>query len=118
MAKTTIAVSVVLFLIGVGGWLLAGQSSVTALIPAFFGIPLLIAGLVALNEGRRRHAMHAAAVVALLGAGGSLSRALPALGGDEPLRLATQSQLLTGLVLVVFLVLCIRSFIAARRAQG
>ena len=60
--------------------------------------------------------MHVAAAVALLGAFGALSRALPSLTFSEPIRLATVSQLVMGILLLVYLGLCIRSFIRARRA--
>ncbi|MEM6708342.1 MAG: hypothetical protein AAF648_06115 [Pseudomonadota bacterium] len=117
MPQVTLIFSAALIVLGVGTWVAAGQTSVTALIPAFFGIPLAIAGFCALRESWRKHAMHGAAVVALLGALGALGRALPSLDLSEPLRLATASQLAMGAALLVFLVLCVRSFIAARRAS-
>ncbi|MEM6810378.1 MAG: hypothetical protein AAF350_12845 [Pseudomonadota bacterium] len=116
MPIVTILVAVLLIALGIGSWIEAGQTSVTALIPAFFGAPLLIAGLLALKPKLRKHAMHAAAAVALLGALGSLSRAVPGLMSDGPLRLATTVQLIMGVVLVIFIVLCVRSFIAARKS--
>ena len=60
--------------------------------------------------------MHAAALIALLGAGGALSRAIPGLLAAGELRLASVSQLLMGAALLVYLALCVRSFILARRA--
>ena len=39
----------------------------TALIPAAFGLALLLCGALALKESRKKHAMHAAAMVGLLG---------------------------------------------------
>ena len=115
MSKFTILFALGLAALGVGAWLAAGQSSITALIPAFFAVPLALAGLAARREGWRRHAMHAAAFIALLGAGGALSRAIPAVLAGE-LRLASVSQLLMGLALLVYLALCVRSFILARRS--
>ncbi|MCZ6835728.1 MAG: hypothetical protein O7G85_08140, partial [Planctomycetota bacterium] len=37
-----------------------GKVSVTALIPAFFGIPIALLGVVALKEKLRMHAIHGA----------------------------------------------------------
>ncbi|MEM9529795.1 MAG: hypothetical protein AAGA23_02625 [Pseudomonadota bacterium] len=118
MPIVTLVFAVGLIALGLATWITAGQTSMTALIPAFFGVPLALAGLCALREGWRKHAMHAAAAVALLGAGGALGRAIPSLDFSQPLRMATISQLVMGVALVVFLVLCVRSFIQARRAQA
>ncbi len=49
MAKITIGLGIVLIALGFGSYFGTGQASVTALIPAFFGLPLLLLGLVALN---------------------------------------------------------------------
>ena len=75
------------------------------MIPAFFAAPVALAGLAARREGWRKHAMHAALLMALLGAGGALSRAVPAVLAGE-LRLASISQLLMGVGLLVCLALC------------
>ena len=56
---------------------------VTALIPAFFGTPLLICGLIALNEKLVAHAMHAAACVGLLGSLGGLSNSIRGIFKDH-----------------------------------
>lgn len=118
MPRLTIAFGIALVALGVGTYLGTGRASVTALIPAFFGIGLALSGALALRENWRKHAMHAAAAIGLLGALGSLSRAIPGLDLSEPLRLATASQLAMGVGLLVFLVLCVRSFIQARKVQA
>ncbi|MEM1191601.1 MAG: hypothetical protein AAGI72_23920 [Pseudomonadota bacterium] len=71
------------------------------------------AGFLAFRDRLRKHAMHLAATLALLGA---LVRGVPALLSSDELRLATMSQLVMGVAMIVFLILCVRSFIAARRA--
>ena len=58
MAKITIGLGLVLIALGLGSYFGTGQASVTALIPAFFGLPLLLLGLVALKERMRKNAMH------------------------------------------------------------
>ena len=120
MAKPTILVGLVLILMGVGGYFGSGMVSITALIPAFFGVPILLLGFVAQNEARRKHAMHGAILLALLGFGGSVPGLLKLgslLSGsaERPLSIAMQS--LMAVLLAVFIVLCVRSFIAARKAR-
>lgn len=121
MPKLTIGYGLILILLGVGGYLGSGRASITALIPAFFGVPLLIAGVLALNPGRRMHAMHAAAALALLGAAGSVRGllSLPALiQGTAERPQAVIAQTVMFVLSAVFVALCVRSFIAARRARG
>ncbi len=122
MAKITIGIGCVLIALGVGSYLGTGRESVTALIPAFFGLPLALLGVVALNDGRRKHAMHAAAAIGLLGFLGAARgfAKLPALlsGGDVEKPVAAYAQITMSLVCLVFLVLCVNSFIKARRSGG
>ncbi len=122
MAKITIGIGCVLIALGVGGYFGTGRESMTALIPAFVGLPLALLGVVALNDGRRKHAMHAAAALGLLGfLGASRGFAkLPALltGGEVEKPVAAYMQIAMSLVCLVFLVLCVRSFIRARRSGG
>jgi hypothetical protein len=124
MAK--LALGFGLALIGLGAWgylgATAGHASLTALIPAAVGGLLLACGLVALREGLRMHAMHAAALVGLLGtllaAGRGVMKIGPLLSGQETLTRATVMVWLMALLCAAFLALCIRSFIAARRRQA
>jgi len=117
MARTTIGFSLALITLGVLSWVLTGRSSATALIPSGFGLALSSAGVLATVDKYRKHALHAAAAISMLGIAGSLQRALPtAISGGE-LRIATASQLLMALFLSCFLVLLIRSFIMARRLK-
>lgn len=98
--------------------LIAGGNphQITAASPAFVGIPIVLTGLaVLLKPELRKHAMHAAAVLALLGT----------VGGLVPVILrkfdTTQTAVLVGLGMsglsVVFLGLCVKSFIDARKAR-
>jgi hypothetical protein len=67
----------------------------TALIPAFFGLPLVILGVLALQEGWRKHAMHAAVVVGLIGfLGGAFSLVRPLLSDREIKPMAATMQAL------------------------
>src|SRR5262245_36127328 len=67
VAKITIAFGIVLAVLGLAAYFGTQRVSVTALIPAFFGLPLLVLGWMALQEKRRKHAMHTAVVVGLVG---------------------------------------------------
>lgn len=94
--------------------------SATAFIPSLFGILIVAFGLAAKHPARRKAAMHGAAGVALLGLLGSLmaARKWPALltGGEVTRPLAAWENLLLFLICAVFLVLCVKSFAAARRS--
>ncbi len=120
MAKITIGLGLVLIALGLGSYFGLGRSSVTALIPAFFGLPLLLLGLVALKERMRKHAMHIAVVIGLLGFAGTVSglTKLPVLltGGqlDRPAAVIVQAAM--AIVCLVFVLVCVRSFISDRRA--
>ena len=116
MALTTILFGLLLVILGLVGYFGTGTSSVTALIPAFFGLLLLILGFVARAEHARKHAMHAASAVGLIGtllAIGGLAMTPP---GVRP-AMAVYSQIAMALIMGIFTALCVRSFIAARRAR-
>ncbi len=122
MANTTIVVGVLLILLGLGGYFGTGTTSPTALIPAAFGIVLAICGAIARNPEKRKMAMHIAVVFGLLGFLGSV-RGLTKLGtlisGGEVARpAAVIAQSIMAVITLLFTVLCVRSFIAARRARA
>lgn len=118
MPATAIVFGVVLILLGIVGYAVGvsnDNASITALIPAFFGVVLAALGVVSqIKENLRKHLMHVAVVVALLGfiatAGRLISR-LSQLTASP----AVISQAVMAVVCLVFVVLAIRSFAAARR---
>ncbi|MEO0587156.1 MAG: hypothetical protein AAF078_05900, partial [Planctomycetota bacterium] len=97
--------------------------SYTALIPAVPGLLLLLFGLAGVVAALRPHAMHAAALVGLLATlagGGKAVMDLSKVGFDTaqlPLPVATLSSGLMGLLGLVFVVLCVFSFLAARKKR-
>lgn len=117
MPIISIICGVLLIVIGAAGYgygMAAGNASITALIPAAFGVLLTIFGAIAaVREGSRKHLMHAAAAIALIGfiipAGRLISRL-----GELTLSAAVLSQLLMALVCLLFVLMAIRSFAAAR----
>lgn len=121
MPIVSIVMGALLVGLGVYGYTAAETDtpSVTALIPAFVGGPLILCGLIALKDSLLKHAMHAAAMLGVLGflaAAGRLGM-VAAKGDLDPSKLGTQSLMaMTGLC-AVFVALCVRSFIAARRRR-
>lgn len=124
MSRTTIAFGALLILLGLGayGYAMTGaQASVTALIPAFLGVPILGLGLAAVRWPHRRglliHIAVGLAGLGLLGAGPGLL-ALPTLiqspdAVARPLAVVVQS--IMAVLCLVYIALAIWSFIAARR---
>ena len=117
MSSTTIVFGILLLLLGLGGYVLTDTSSMTALIPAVFGLLLLILGIVARAEAARKHAMHAAAMVGLLGVLGAL---FSLIGTPLDVRppFAVFSQVAMLVLTAVFVALCVKSFRDARRARA
>jgi hypothetical protein len=89
----------------------------SALSPVGFGALLIVAGLVALAApGARKHAMHLAAVVALLGTlGGLVPVILRSFRFEE---VAVKVGLGMAVLCATFLALCVNSFVQARKARG
>ena len=121
MAPITLLFAVTYILLGVGGFVMTGSVHKTALIPCAFGILFVLFGLLAFKENLRKHAMHAAVLVALLaflGTARSLSHLPELFNGtaEKPAAIITQS-LNAGLSLL-YIILAVRSFIQARRARS
>lgn len=105
---------VIIGFIGYGYGLMNENASLTALIPAAFGFVLEILGFVAKSsEPLRKQLMHAAVIVALLGFIMTAGRLLMKISTFS-LGAAALSQLSMAIVCLVFVVLAVRSFIAAR----
>ena len=118
MPGTTRLFGLILIVLGVASYVMTGRTSITAMIPAFFGAVLVICALVArANEGARKHAMHAAVAVGLIGALAALARGVPAALSGGAARPAVMSQLAMGVLLLIYVALGVQSFIAARKAR-
>ena len=120
--ESTIAIiiGILLIIVGVLGQVLTGTSSITALIPAFFGLPIILLGLVARTPQRTKVSMHIVAVLALLGVVGTVNvlpdlSALLTSGEASNISASVLSRgsmfLLCGIMLIVSII----SFIQARR---
>ena len=119
MFKVSIWTGIILAVLGVGSYFTTGAASPTALIPAAFGIVFILLGFIARKETLRKHAMHGAALLSLLGIAGSAGGVLSTLtllgGGTVERPEAAVAKAAMTVICIVFLVLAIRSFINARR---
>jgi len=124
MARTTIGFGNVLIVLGLIGFVATGHTHPTALIPTWFGLAMVVLGVLARTEDARRRMlwMHIAVTVGLLGflfPGTMAVKAwLNAHGGTLARPVATEEQAAMAVVCLIFVAMCIRSFIAARRVRN
>ncbi|MCX8240193.1 MAG: hypothetical protein OSB05_15365 [Akkermansiaceae bacterium] len=119
MPKIGINTGIILIALALLGYLGGGMESLTALIPAIAGAPILLGSLLAKNPDKLKLGMHIAATFGLLGFLAPLGRIIPtAMKGDFELKLSTGCMITMSLVSAIFVVLCIKSFKAARQARS
>lgn len=113
---------VVLILLGVGVFVSVGAHAPTSLIPAYFGLVLLVLGALANTEDAKRRMlfMHIAVTVGLIGFifpfARSIRGTITLLQGGTVLRpLAVEESMAMALICLMYTGLCVQSFIAARR---
>jgi uncharacterized membrane protein len=122
MARLSIILGIILILLGLISYFGISSESITALIPTFIGIPMLVLGFLALNEKYKKHAMHGAAVLMLIGFGGTISGLIKffrMIGGEvfeRPSAITVQA--IMAVLCLAFLILAIKSFIDARRKKS
>ena len=122
MSKLSVTVGILMIILGAGSFILTGAASATALIPAFFGIAFVGLGILGIKkESMRKHVMHAALLLAILGIGGSfggLINVLGVLGGNELERPnAAYAQAIMAIICIYFVIAGVRSFIDARKSS-
>lgn len=124
MAVPTLITAVLMIVVGIYGYTSqdpnAGPVSQTAAMPAFLGAILGVCGLFAFSDKWRKHAMHGAAALALLGAIGSLYPVIKMAATGATIEFGSPkviTSLLSSLICAVFVGLCIKSFIDARKAR-
>jgi hypothetical protein len=123
MAKVTVLFGILLILLGGAGFMLTGQKFPTSLIPSAFGVLLVTFGSLAENPDPKRRMlfMHIAVTIGLLG----FLATAPALvqvvelfkGKLFPYPAAVEEKAAMSALLLIYVVLCVRSFIAARRSR-
>lgn len=122
MAKLTIGFGVVLIVLGGWGFVATGSAHPTALIPTWFGLALAVSGALATTEDAKRRMlwMHVAVTIGLLGFLGSFSRAIDeyiqAHGVPLAHPVAVADQAAMAAICAIYVGLCVRSFVAARRS--
>ena len=123
MAKVTIFFGLLLILLGLAGYFGTGHIHPTALIPAGFGVLLAIFGLLANTEDTRKRMlfMHIAVTLGLLGFLATVSAIFQYVqmlqGKSFPFPTAVESKAAMAILCLTFVLLCVRSFVAARRAR-
>jgi hypothetical protein len=123
MAKITILFAVLFIALGLVGFIGTGSQHYTALIPAALGLLLGIFGLLSFSPdaGRRKLYMHINVTLGLLGflgtAMGLIQWFQMVAGAAVKNPPATQSKAIMALLSLIYVALCIRSFIAARKAR-
>jgi hypothetical protein len=120
VAKLTIVFGILLVVLGIAGFVGTGSEHKTALIPAYFGAAITLCGVIALNPSLRMHGMHGAVTVGLLGFIGSVvmvgkGAATAARQGSVARPVAFACQVIMLVLTGLFVALCMRSFISARR---
>ena len=123
MAKVTLIFALLLVVLGMAGFLGTGSVHYTALIPTWFGLALGIFGFLAISpsEGRRKLFMHINVTIGLLGFLGGAIEAVrgyvnASAAGHQPDMIALASKVAMAALMFVYVILCVRSFIAARRS--
>jgi hypothetical protein len=121
VARTAIFFGVVLAVLGIGLYAMSDpeKKSLTAFIPSAFGAVLIVIGQVAQagSANVRKHSMHAAAMVGLIGLVIPAYRVIAALSQGSEINLAIGGQIAMAVLCGVFLALCVKSFIDVRRAR-
>ncbi len=124
MAKVTIIFAVLLIALGLGSYFGTGSQHPTALIPTWFGLALGVGGFLAMSPdaNRRKLYMHINVTIGLLGFLGAAGRALTSYGharseGIDPDKIALGAQAAMAGLLLIYVLMCVRSFIEARRAR-
>ena len=124
MAKVTIVFAVLLIALGLIGYLGTGSQHPTALIPTWFGLGLGVFGFFAISrsESRRKLFMHINVTIGLLGFLGAAIRAIQEYvhanaTGTTPDPIAVSAQIVMAGLLLIYVILCVRSFVSARLAR-
>lgn len=124
MAKVTIVFGILLIILGLVGFFGTGAIHQTALIPTWFGLALCVGGFLAISpsEKRRKIFMHINVTIGALGCIGSFVEAIRGYGaartaGLEPDYIALAAKLTMAVLLLIYVNLCVRSFIQARSSR-
>ncbi len=119
MPRIIFTFAAIFIVLGIGAYWRTGMESWTALIPAIFGLLLALAGGLSLKS--LKHGGHVAALLGVLGFLGtakSLLKLQALFAGapvDRPAAVSVQAAM--AVLCLLFIALCVKSFIDARRGR-
>jgi len=123
MARVTIIFGFLLILLGVSCFWATGHIHPTSLIPGAFGMALMLCGVGANNGDAKRRAlwMHIAVTLSLLGFLATAKAIFQQIEMFQGIQLAHPAAIeekgAMSVLCLIFTLLCVRSFIAARKAR-
>ncbi len=123
MARLTIFFGIILILLGILTYMNTGERFPTSLIPAYFGAILSICGVLARTADLKRRAlwMHIAVTVGLLGVLGTAKSVVDYIRMKQGVQfkypIAVEEKSAMAMLLLVFVILCVRNFVQSRRAR-
>ena len=122
MAKLTIWFGVLLAAVSLGFWIVMGRTETAALHPAGVGLLLILCGALANTDNPKKRMlwMHIAVTFGLIGFLITGIRAAIELAKGTAMSvnpMGFEERVVVALICLVYVALCVRSFIAARRAR-
>ena len=123
MAKLTIVFGILLVLVAVTGFIATGSAHPTALIPGAIGLLFVLFGALANTSDAKKRMlwMHVSVTVALLVFLGLLPADINvyrlAHGANIPHPIAVEEKAAASLLALLYVLICVRSFIMARRSR-
>jgi hypothetical protein len=119
MAKVTLVFAVLLIVLGLAGFLGTGSEYPTALIPTWVGLAMGVFGLLAISpsERRRKLFMHINVTIGLVAYLGVMVEIVRNIAWSKEVDVtALFAKTAMAWLLLIYIILCVRSFRAARRA--
>ena len=122
MAKLTIWFGVLLAAVSLGFWIVMGRTETAALHPAGVGLLLILCGALANTDSPKKRMlwMHIAVTFGLIGFLITGIRAAIELAKGTAMSInpaGFEERVVVALICLVYVALCVRSFIAARRSR-
>ena len=124
MAKLTMFCGFLLATLGVLTYVFAQQfgaerASVTALIPTFLGVPIMLLGwLTVIKPLLRKHLIHTAVLLAALGFLASMGRLAMVMVQHPNFHVGVIASMLMAIICAIYVTFAVRSFVSARRERN
>lgn len=119
MAKLTIAIGALLIAVSLGFWFAMNRAETAALHPGGLGALILLCGVLANTDNAKKRMlwMHIAVTLGLIGFLITGIRAGLNLAHGTAMGLPFDERVVSAVICLVFVGLCVRSFISARRSR-